>query len=67
LSDRTGAPFLRRLSTAVEPQSARTCVAAASPFVSSVVNASNYTGANLAAPGEIVQIFGTAVGPDTLI
>jgi uncharacterized protein (TIGR03437 family) len=31
------------------------------------VNAANYNGANLAAPGEIVQIFGTAVGAGALV
>ena len=50
----------------VELPSARTCAAPPTPFGSAVVNASNYAGAHLATPGEIVDIYGTAVGPDTL-
>jgi uncharacterized protein (TIGR03437 family) len=67
--DRSGNLFLADFSRArvVELPSARTCVAAPSPFISAVVNASNYEGTNLAAPGEIIQIFGTAVGAGTLV
>ena len=51
----------------VEVPSAGTCAVPATPFVSAVVNAASYKSTNLATPGEIVDIFGTAVGPDTLV
>jgi uncharacterized protein (TIGR03437 family) len=50
----------------LELPSAATCAAQPSPFVQAVVNAANYTSQNIGVPGEIVQIYGTGVGPDTL-
>jgi uncharacterized protein (TIGR03437 family) len=51
----------------VELPAAKTCLGPPVPFVSAVVNSAGYTGVHLAAPGEIIQIFGTAVGPETLV
>jgi uncharacterized protein (TIGR03437 family) len=66
--DNSGNLFLSdgNSATVWELPAAATCTPEPSAFVSAVVNAASYTGANSAAPGEIVQIYGTGVGPDTL-
>ena len=65
--DRSGNLFLSDgLSATVwEVPSAATCAAQPSAFVSAVVNAASYTTPNRGVAGEIVQVYGTGVGPAT--
>ena len=67
--DRSGNLFIAdgQRARVLELPSAGTCVTPAFPFVSAIVNAASYAAAvNGSTPGEIVDIFGTAVGPGTL-